>query len=399
MTARFSFFYLLFSLGFYSFLSSDILDPYRYGPFAYGRTRTNMKERKIKQLSQEIQSLQSRLNEADIAVDNAERELADSNSENKAQREAQYKNFLTRRSVLQERHDKKMQEYDDISCVDIGQVIARGLVGKDWESIADADIKGAWDGIQKGFIMKTSRAVGDVFDEKIRGTINHLFGGAWDWILGGFIDTWDTVCSVFFHDSKEPFSEVELESWRTLVIASIEDLERTIKDGVRDSTRGQDMTPRSKGLSKDDHDVALEEEKTMWTTFVEVYVDQFYYLIDQIEKHKQYYDEKHHVEFYSGQIKRRLEDLIDLLINSHTVKEVDAKLESNKNIITAMKKNIDHLFKRMIDDIKPRTYSVTKDSVTARNKGSSGSTGRNGYNSSDMDGGFPMSHQSGYGTY
>ena len=124
-----------------------------------------------------------------------------------------------------------------------------------------------------------------------------------------------------------------------------------------------------------------------------MYAEQFIYFIEKLEERKEYYDEKHHAHFYIEQIKKQLFNLLQIL-EAKTVKEVDAKLDSNRYLLTAIKKNIDNLFKRLAQDIKPRTYSVTKNSVNQSKTNGNGKSSSYSQQSDEL--GFPMSHQAGY---
>lgn len=403
---------LLFS-GLFSFLPVSLLffadlqgalrpNPFGYPPYDpyYARRDRglNLKEIRAQDAHRDLVAARTLMETVRQALEDARAELVqaqaiDNNADAIAQAQAAVVAAQARHAVLQAQYQNALQTYAHETHVGYGQLIARGIAGKDYEVVVDADVTSLADGIGKGLCVKTARAVGDVFDEKIRGTINHIFGGTWDIALGTVLDAWNSLCSYLFHDSCEPFNDLELSEWHTIILASIEDLEKAVSNSLRESTRGQDMTPRAKSLMQAGDSSAQDElAETPWQVFVATYAEQFLYFIEQLELRKDYYSEKHHAHFYIDQIKKRLLGFIEIL-NAKTVKEVDAKLDSNRYMLTAIKKNIDNLFKRLISDVKPRSYSVTKDAV---NQSKTSNSSKNNYSSANDDMGFPMSHQNAY---
>lgn len=243
------------------------------------------------------------------------------------------------------------------SSAKFGTLIARGLGGKTWDSLGfQQDVEGFSDGIQKGLIVRITDAFGDVVASKVKATIELLLGGTWDFFLLRTIDMWDDVCNIMFHDSRDPFKHSEVEGWQKLIIESMKQVEKNVKEGPKDNFRGQDMTLRSFGgeekqLDFDENSASL----SAWRMYVLGCVEQFEYFIQLIEKRKKYYKEDKLIVFYAEQIQSRLSDYKELMLKAKSVKDFDDYIESNKSLLPAMRENVEQLFKRLAEEAKPRT--------------------------------------------
>ena len=121
---------------------------------------------------------------------------------------------------------------------------------------------------------------------------------------------------------------------------------RLVRDGLKDMFRGSDMTLR---LAEDQ---AINNHRTMgWRMLTGAYMRQIDHIIDFIQIHLQYYDENEPILFYAQEIVTCLEDVKRMFADVKNVRELDDRLDSNKNIINAVKFNLDNLFERLISFI------------------------------------------------
>lgn len=340
---------------------------YSFGGFGYGDSANDAKRLRLEPLLENIRGLQEELRALRKGGVNGP-ELA----------------------AKAQEHREAVEAYERETRVGMGDIIARGMVGDKWKYVADAKVDGVVDGIKLGAAMQVADAIGSVLKTKMRGLVNYTMGGMLDSLIGALIDGVNRVRSFLFHDSYEPFDQVKLDGFHTMVVASMNELERAIKEGAKESMRGQDMMPRKKsGMDVDAGKVDDAEPESFWMEALIPYMMQFEYYIMDIEQGKQYYKDRPYVIHTADQIILRLSQYNKLLSNSRSIKELDAKLDSNKCIIELVKKNLDNLFKQLSIHVKPRSYSVTEDTITSSsNKKSSPSSDRFN-NGSDMDSPMP----------
>jgi hypothetical protein len=265
----------------------------------------------------------------------------------------------------------------------IGTLIARGLAGSSWEFLDDVPVDGVGEGVVKGVAIRASRALGDVVGERITGALEATVGTTADVIIAYFVDTCEYAYRFLFHSSQEPFSTDKIALWQNQIREIFEDIEKLMKDGLKDSLRGHDMTLRQfdldektgkpllddqKGASEHDKDVEREEDlstlefmqRSAGADLVHWYVAQFERLIEDFDKCAGYYDKNSYEVFCAQQIKDRLLKFGTILLKTTSLKDLDSALDSNKAIIPAFRKCIDNLFKRLIDTLRPRSYIGTK---------------------------------------
>ncbi|MBY0353301.1 hypothetical protein K2W90_02950 [Candidatus Babeliales bacterium] len=262
-----------------------------------------------------------------------------------------------------------------------GTLVARGFAGKDeWEMLDDTKIDNIKDGLVQGLTLRASKAVGDVLGKRIEGSCEVVLGGAWDKMFGWLVDVWDGFCLLLFHEDKKPFIPEMLEGWHDFIKSTFNDIERMVKDGLKDSLRGYDMTRRKFDLDATDDTEnggsANETAEGVWVELVFGYAEQFERIADELARRCEYYEDDSLEAFYARQIIKRLVDFKDLLLASKSLNDLDAQLHSNKAIITATKTNLENLFKRLVVKVTPRTYSLKKgsdslgDSTFGRDKSS-----------------------------
>lgn len=239
----------------------------------------------------------------------------------------------------------------------LGILAARGIGGKTWDSFGfQQDVEGFSDGVKKGLIVRITDAFGDAIASKVKATIDLLLGGTWDFFLLKTIDMWDDICNIMFHDSRDPFKHSEVEGWQKLIIESMKQVEKNVKEGPKDSFRAQDMTRRTFG--EEEKEINFDDNLqnlSAWRMYVLGCVEQFEYFIQLIEKRKKYYKEDKLIVFYAEQIQSRLSDYKELMLKAKSVKDFDDYIESNKSLLPAMRENVEQLFKRLAEEAKPRT--------------------------------------------
>lgn len=279
-------------------------------------------------------------------------------------------------TALDQRINALMTEVQNISPArsqNAGTLIARGLAGNNnFDYLDGVKIDGPIDGFMQGLTVRTSDALGKVMGRRIEGAFEDVLGGSFDFIMNYFMDLWRDTMDVFFHNSKEPFEDKTLKEWLELIKISLEDIERMMKDGLKESLRGYDMTKRKFGGNfaglLDDKEGATpsvasdDKEKDdvldlVWCDLISGYADQLERLCDEIDQRMGYYEESSMEVFYAQQIKKRLQSFKNILLESKSLSDLDSKLHSNKSLIPAVRKNIENLFTRLMVKVQPRTYS------------------------------------------
>lgn len=269
-----------------------------------------------------------------------------------------------------------------------GKAIAFGLSGNDSKMLQGIRVESVAEGVKLGTSIRISRACSDVLGKRIENSIDRVLGGTWDTIISAIVDSWNAMWEAVFHGSGEPFTMKQIKGWQDLIKASFEDIGRLLKDGLKDSLRGHDMTLRQ--VQADDEVVEEAEEViNAWHILVNGYVRQFDYVVRQLDKHLIYYNGDEMVGFYVEEIKRQLLETNKLLTHGSTLKELDALLDSNKTLIPALQKNILNLFTRLLDLIEPPASSSRSANSSSASSDSSrkSSMGRSGYD----DEGVPRS--------
>lgn len=267
-----------------------------------------------------------------------------------------------------------------------GRAIAMGLAGDDWKAIQGENIQSIGEGIKLGGLMRVSRACSDVLGKRIENSIDYVLGGAWDALLNSMINGWNITYEGLFHSGEEPFTLRQIRGWQDMIKVTIDDLERLLKDGLRDSLRGHDMTLRT----AQDEEVS-ELQLNAWRLLVSGYIRQFDYVISCIDRSVKYYEGHNDVvQFYAQELKLRILEINQLLSQSSSLKELDAFLDSNKALVPALRKNILNLFARLIEAIEPVTFSAA--TSTRRTMPSDSNTRSNARNSTDEEE-FPNSYR------
>ncbi len=253
-----------------------------------------------------------------------------------------------------------------------GEVLARGIAGKAWSG---GTVDSSIDGIKKGVYSLISHEFGKVLSDRIGRIFNETFGSTLDYLYHKTKGSFITLNNHLFHGGFEPFDQEELKEWQALIKEIFDDIERMVKDGLKNSLRGRDMALRQFDLGGDDNDGEFEdgkakeevEEKDAWFILILSYVAIFDKFVEQVDARNSHYvksgkelsENGDLVVFFADRIKKLLLDFKGLLVNSESISDLDAAIKSNKAIITAIKRNINSLFKQLITKVKPPSYSLS----------------------------------------
>ena len=111
-------------------------------------------------------------------------------------------------------------------------------------------------------------------------------------------------------------------------------LERIVREGLRESLKGRDMTFRQFGA--DDEKNGEEEEvegkakKAAWVSFANLYSCQFNRMSEEFEKHQKCHAKDSIEFFYANQIKNWLLNTSDILRKTKSIGDLDSGFDSNK---------------------------------------------------------------------
>lgn len=261
----------------------------------------------------------------------------------------------------------------------IGTLIARGIAGQNWEFLDDVPIDNVAGGLLNGVTVRASKALGDVLGDRIAFTLERTIGESTDLFINRFLEYFKSFYRFLFHNSQEPFTIERVKAWQELIRDSFEDIEKIMKDGLKDSLRSShdvlrqfDVEKDQKNAKRDADENALEnltaqlqgltidqeiEQRSAWADLTIGYASLFGRFVEEIDRCIGYYDEGALEIFFAKQIKERLLKFGCILLKTGSLKDLDAALDSNKALIPAFKRTIDNLFKRLLDSITPRTYT------------------------------------------
>lgn len=266
---------------------------------------------------------------------------------------------------------------------DLGRIVAIGIANQD---LGDSNIDGIGDGIWKGILANTSKALGEVVSDKAKGTIEHVLGGTWDFTVDSLVSGFNEINLSVFHNGKKPFSEQLINGWFELASGTLRDIEQILKDYLKESSRGHDKTLRQ----FDGGEQKVEEVANGWRDLIAGHVEVFDDIINDIEQRKEYYgDENDPIVRFANQIQKRLLKFRHLLAAAKTIKDLDAALDSNRSIVDALRSDLDRLFKHLTDLVTPKTYSMSsRNAQTSRGDGHANARSkhaRSRYGSRDRD--------------
>lgn len=246
-----------------------------------------------------------------------------------------------------------------------GRAIAMGLAGNNWKAIQDEDIQSPVEGAVVGVFMSGSK----VLSKHLENSLEDVVGGTWDGVMHLIKSCFTSARDWFLYDGEHPFDSKTLKAWQGIIDASFKDLERVLKDGLKDSVRGLDTTLRASDQAEPGQE-GTEQEAPLkaWDLLAESYIRQFDFLITRIDQHIKYYDENNITYFLAQELKTQLVGVNKLLSKSSTLKELDAYLDSNKTLIPAFRQNISNVLTRLIDSVEPRPVNSTSNTRTTASR-------------------------------
>jgi hypothetical protein len=230
-----------------------------------------------------------------------------------------------------------------------GRAIAIGLGGAD---IKDEHITNKMEGLGLGLSMLAAKAFSDAMREPVTNALSRAFTGPLDFIIDAVAGLFNFMNEELFHDGKSPFKVKQLQGWQKLVWVCLDDIKQLLDKNSMASMRGLDKTLREASSEQDDG------TSIVWKGLILGYARQLDYFVTQIDKHAGYYHEGDTV-FYAQEIKRRLQEIREILVRCASPKDLDISLDSNKMLIVAWQKNIDNLFVRLIESIDRQKGAVS----------------------------------------
>jgi hypothetical protein len=260
---------------------------------------------------------------------------------------------------------ERIEEYNDIIknvlkvptswSAKIGRAVFRASVGREGFGGGDTfdidvPVEGLVDGITQALIVKGTKKVTDAVGEKVGTTITGLLSKVWDPTVNYVSDMWSDLCTLVFYGNNDPFTIEELQNWKDHIIELLKELEDMLKSGIKDSLRGLDTTMRQDEIENVQSD---QHELNVWDLIANGYADQLQFFIEEVKKRKECYkDSIKLIYFYSQRLEERLLVIKNLLLSTKSLRELDAKLDSNKAIIPALRRNIESIFRQMVDVLK-----------------------------------------------
>lgn len=287
-----------------------------------------------------------------------------------------------------------------------GQLVARGISGiDDFYMFSSSPVKtdDLWEGLKQGFILGTAREFGDFVRTKMRGVFQDKLGVLFDTTINGIADGISLIKDALFHNSKSPFTEVEVGAWQTHIRSIFDEIERITKDGLRDAYRSQDMTMRQTNSADDLGSVMTEEDQIankapvrIWADLFGGYVLQLSYYILVLQDRKGYYSVDSFEVFFATHLEERLQQFCNLLIKVNDLTDLDTHLAANKAVIPAYKSNIDNLFKQLQQQVKARTFTTAQSAASLFDRDKP-RKGANRFAGDEYDTGMNDYPQSGWG--
>jgi hypothetical protein len=246
------------------------------------------------------------------------------------------------------------------------QMLFRGLAGDEFHYYDIEEIGSNWDAIGKGLLCATSKEVNDFVRTKMRGVLQDKLGVLFDGTVNGISDFFELCKEYFFHDGCKPFEEEKIAAWREFIKAQFDDIDKLVKDALRDASHAQDQTMRTTNMDMGDAGAASEEDIAgdrgpapirIWADTFNGYVMQFTFFVMKLEDRKGYYEQDSFEVFFATQIQERMRQFCQLLLRIQTVADMDNYLSVNKALIPAYRSNIENLFKQLQYQIKRRTFT------------------------------------------
>lgn len=126
-----------------------------------------------------------------------------------------------------------------------GTLIGRGLAGQyEWDTLEDTHVTSIGDGIKQGLMIRTSKAIGDTLGTRIAGAVDSVLGGMMDFLLSKTVGAGKMFYEFIFYNGYEAFTPEQLDQLAQLVKVTLDDIEKMLREGIKESLRSYDMTSR-----------------------------------------------------------------------------------------------------------------------------------------------------------
>ncbi|MFH0898496.1 MAG: hypothetical protein V1855_02880 [bacterium] len=275
---------------------------------------------------------------------------------------------------LIERLEKQANSLLEVSESKMGELIARGIAGgTTWGGKVDSIAGGVW----QGLTCRLAKDFGNVLSKNVSGALEDVIGRSFGFMVSKGFRCWEYLYNDIFHDGYEGFEIKSIQAWEALIKDVFSDIEKMLKEGMKDSLRGRDVTLRPFEVSEDNNDAdddlsdvnkdesgqdaalaQIEEIINPWRILVAFYTSIFDRLIVEIDQRKLYYEKLSMEVFYAEQIKLLLDRFKKILEKTDSLAAFESALKSNKAILSAIKSGVGNIFKRLVEEVKPKNYSM-----------------------------------------
>lgn len=274
----------------------------------------------------------------------------------KSAEDEQVKNLIIRYQKAIEVKERLKDYFEaEVSGGGWGDLILRGIAGKNWEKVEDQKKVGnnILEGFGKGLMLRaadsTGNAIGSIVDRYIQTFFNST--------LGKFESFLGFVYRGIFHSACRPFTIEELGYWRKLVGDDFREIEMMIKNAEK-------LDSRSKADILREYDNEQEPEAqvlNLWQDFVEDLAFTYEELAQEIELRKGYYKKEKQGFGVVNCADRLINKLLKIrrwLLSVKSLRDF-ANIPEAKSIIPAMKRSIDNYFVNLSNQVKPLGVNKT----------------------------------------
>lgn len=290
---------------------------------------------------------------------------------------------VTHRKVLQMRQDLYTSLLADMGKQDpLGKAIANGIAGTNRDMFGADVIDSPMKGLQLGIIYRAAQACGSVVGDRSAQAAKHFLGGFLDNIFDTVSHSVGFVNNLIFHKGVSPFTVREVSGMQDTVNRTMVNLSELVRDGLKDSMRSAVSMLRVEDQAEDKTTV------TGWSLLIGGYIRMFKRCSDFIDAHIGYYKPDSLEYFYASEIRNRVNELILILKQSKSVKDLDATIDSNKSLLVAYKQNFASYFE-LLKQVAQQTatdVAVTRPQAQMRD----GMYGYSGARVRDEDDDYPL---------
>jgi hypothetical protein len=221
-------------------------------------------------------------------------------------------------------------------------------VRENFENACNSGFKGLWTELK----YRGRYAIGEVVETHVKTNADKTIGRGMDYIVDYILNIMSKFWQWAYHDSKKPFTIRLVQGWHNLVNGIFDDINRMLRDDLREKSRSCDTTMRH----VDDSAQVKQQEQdnkiiSIWRMLISCYMEEFDYLVMQLSKYKAYYDQDDITVFYATQIQKQLLRCRSLLTKAQSLHDLDTFVDSNKAMVDAVKNSLDNLFTRLAEQL------------------------------------------------